>query len=126
MPAAVVTGRDVGGAFAHYALADGAYLVRLPDGVADADAAPVLCAGVTVYKGLKVAGLRRGAWVAVAGAAGGLGHLAVQYARAMGLRVVGLDVGAAKAAAVLRMGAEAYVMLLPLLARPGWTWRPRW
>lgn len=110
----VVTGRDVEGAFAQFALADAAYLVRLPGELGPADyaaAAPVLCAGVTVYKALRVADLRPGSWVAVAGAAGGLGHLGLQYARAMGLRPLALDVGAGaeKRAGCLASGAEAYV-----------------
>lgn len=103
----LITGKDVEGAFAEYAVAESRYLVKLPDGLEDWKAAPVLCAGVTVYKGLKVAGLRKGSWVAVSGAGGGLGHLAVQYARAMGMRVVGLDVD--KRSICLELGAEGYV-----------------
>ena len=105
-----LAGKDVEGTFAEYAIADSSYAVRIPDAVSDADAAPILCAGVTVYKALKIAALRRNSWVAVAGAGGGLGHLAVQYARAMGLRVVALD--ANKKDLCLRLGAEAYVDVL--------------
>ena len=71
------------GSFAEYALADADYVGRLPDGVGFVETAPVLCAGVTVYKGLKVTDTRPGNWVVISGI-GGLGHMAVQYARAMG------------------------------------------
>lgn len=105
-----LAGKDVEGAFAEYAIADSAYMVRLPAGVSDADAAPILCAGVTVYKALKIANLRAGSWVAVAGAGGGLGHLAIQYARAMGLKVVALD--ARKRDLCLSLGADVYIDVL--------------
>lgn len=106
-PQRKVSGKDVEGSFAQYALADSEYLVRIPDGVSDPDAAPILCAGVTVYKALKVANLRKGSWVALAGAGGGLGHLAIQYAKAMGLRPLAID--AKKRDICQRLGAEAYV-----------------
>jgi propanol-preferring alcohol dehydrogenase len=106
-PARKVSGKDVEGSFAQYALADSEYLVRIPEGVSDADAAPILCAGVTVYKALKVANLRKGSWVAVAGAGGGLGHLAIQYAKAMGLKPLAVD--AKKREICEKLGAEAYV-----------------
>ncbi|CEJ57635.1 hypothetical protein PMG11_06321 [Penicillium brasilianum] len=105
-----LAGKDVEGTFAEYAIADSSYMVRLPAGVSDADAAPILCAGVTVYKALKIANLRAGSWVAVAGAGGGLGHLAIQYARAMGLKVVALD--ARKRDLCLSLGAESYIDVL--------------
>ncbi|KIX07985.1 uncharacterized protein Z518_02639 [Rhinocladiella mackenziei CBS 650.93] len=105
-----VSGKDVEGCFAQYALADSEYLVRLPEGVSDADGAPILCAGVTVCKALKIAQLRKRSWVAVAGAGGGLGHLAIQYAKAMGLRPLTLD--AKKREICLSLGAEAYIDVL--------------
>jgi len=70
-------------------------------------------AGVTVYKALKEAqqggDLRPGDWVAIPGCGGGLGHLAVQYAAAMGYRVVGIDTGSEKKALATKLGAEAFV-----------------
>lgn len=106
-----ISGKDVEGCFAQYALADSKYLVRIPDEISDdADAAPILCAGVTVYKALKIANLGKGSWVAIAGAGGGLGHLAIQYATAMGLRPIGLDAG--KKEICLSLGAEGYVDVL--------------
>jgi propanol-preferring alcohol dehydrogenase len=85
------TGYSVNGGFAEYVLADPNYVGRLPDNVAFGDAAPVLCADVTVYKGLKETEARPGEWVAVSGI-GGLGHMAVQYAKAMGLNVAAIDI----------------------------------
>ncbi|KAI0160502.1 alcohol dehydrogenase [Xylariaceae sp. FL1272] len=102
-----LAGKDIEGTFAEYAIADSSYMVRLPDGVSDAYAAPILCAGVTVYKALKIADLRKGSWVAIAGAGGGLGHLAIQYASALGLRVVALD--ANKKDLCLGLGAAVYI-----------------
>ena len=75
----------------------------------DALLAPVLCGGVTAYKALKKSGAVSGDWVAVAGAGGGLGSFAVQYAVAMGMRVVGIDAGDEKRQATMRLGAEAFV-----------------
>ena len=84
------TGYSVNGSFAEYVLADPAYVGHLPDGLDFAPAAPVLCAGLTVYKGLKETEVRTGEWVAVSGI-GGLGHMAVQYAKAMGMHCVAID-----------------------------------
>jgi propanol-preferring alcohol dehydrogenase len=102
------TGYSVDGGFAEYALADAEYVGRLPDGVGFVEIAPVLCAGVTVYKGLKVTGTRPGNWVLISGI-GGLGHMAVQYARAMGLNVAAVDVDDAKLELARRLGATVTV-----------------
>ncbi|OAA54009.1 alcohol dehydrogenase 1 [Cordyceps fumosorosea ARSEF 2679] len=103
-----LSGYTVSGSFQQYCLAKASHAARIPSGCReDMDAvAPVLCAGVTVYKALKESGARPGHWVVVAGAGGGLGALACQYARAMGLRVVGIDTGADKEKMVRGMGAE--------------------
>lgn len=100
-----MTGYTVNGGFAEYVLADPAYVGHLPAGPSFESLAPILCAGVTVYKGLKVLDTRPGQWVAIVGV-GGLGHLAVQYARAMGLRVVAVDVDTAKLKLARQLGAE--------------------
>lgn len=68
-----------------------------------------MCGGVSVYTALKHAGVKQGDWVVVSGAGGGLGHLAVQYARVMGARVLGVDAGPGKEALVKGLGAEAFV-----------------
>jgi propanol-preferring alcohol dehydrogenase len=81
------------GSFQQYATADAIQAAKIPQGTDLAQVSPILCAGVTVYKALKTADLKAGQWVAISGAAGGLGSLAVQYAKAMGLRVLGIDGG---------------------------------
>ncbi len=102
------TGYTVNGGFADYVEADPAYVGHLPDGLDFAPAAPILCAGVTVYKGLKECDLRPGQTVVISGI-GGLGHLAVQYARAMGLHVIAVDVAEDKLALARDLGAGAAI-----------------
>ena len=89
------TGYSVNGGFADYVLADPNYVGHLPDNVGFNEIAPVLCAGVTVYKGLKMTDTRPGDAVVIS-CIGGLGHMAVQYAVAMGMKVVAVDVDDAK------------------------------
>ena len=74
------TGYSVDGGFAEYVLAPAAYVGHLPDGLDFVEAAPILCAGVTTYKGLKETDTKPGDWIVIAGV-GGLGHVAVQYAK---------------------------------------------
>lgn len=102
------TGYSVNGGFAEYALADPAFVGHLPPAIDFVDIAPVLCAGVTVYKALKVTDTKPGDWVVISGI-GGLGHLAVQYARAMGLNVAAVDIDDAKLALARRLGAVVTV-----------------
>ena len=96
------------GGFAEYILADPNYVARIPDGLTPREAAPLICAGVTTYKGLKVADVRPGEWVAISGA-GGLGHLAIQYAKAMGLQVCAIDIDDGKLAHATLLGADLVV-----------------
>jgi len=98
-------GYSVNGSFAEYALGSAAYVARLPDRVDFAAMAPILCAGVTTYKGIKETEARPGEWIAISGI-GGLGHVAIQYARAMGLHVAALDVTEDKLALARSLGAE--------------------
>lgn len=102
------SGYSVDGSFGEYMLVDSRYCPVIPDGVDLAAAAPILCAGVTVYKGLKMTDTRPGEWVLISGI-GGLGHIAVQYAVAMGLRVAAVDVDDAKLELARRHGAEVTV-----------------
>ena len=92
-------------------LADPKFVGHLPDEVDFAEVAPILCAGVTVYKALKVNDTKPGQWVAISGI-GGLGHLAVQYATAMGLKVAAVDVDDAKLELARREGAQVAVNAL--------------
>ncbi|SDF65239.1 alcohol dehydrogenase, propanol-preferring [Onishia taeanensis] len=105
------TGYSVNGGFADYTLADAGYVGRLPDNVGFIEIAPVLCAGVTVYKGLKMTDTRPGQWVVISGI-GGLGHMAVQYAKAMGLNVAAVDIDDGKLALAQRLGATVTVNAL--------------
>jgi len=98
------TGYSVNGSFAEYVIADPNYVGHLPDNISFVDIAPILCAGVTVYKGLKVTDTKPGDWVVISGI-GGLGHLAVQYAKAMGLNVIAVDVDDAKLELANELGA---------------------
>ena len=102
------TGYSVNGGFAEYALADPNYVGHLPDGLDFEPAAPILCAGVTVYKGLKETDAKPGETVVISGI-GGLGHVAVQYAKAMGLEVIAVDISDEKLSLARKMGADAVV-----------------
>ncbi|SKB84997.1 alcohol dehydrogenase, propanol-preferring [Parapedobacter luteus] len=101
-------GYSVDGGFAEYVLADARYVGHLPSNVNFIEMAPILCAGVTVYKGLKETETKPGEWVAISGI-GGLGHVAVQYAKAMGMHVAAIDVGDDKLALAKRLGADLVV-----------------
>jgi len=102
------SGYTVDGAFAEYVVGSAGYIGRLPDRPDFAAMAPILCAGVTTYKGIKETDTRPGQWLAISGV-GGLGHLAVQYAKAMGLHVAALDVSEGKLALARSLGAELTV-----------------
>lgn len=99
------SGYSVNGTYADYALAKAPYVGRLPTNPDFAALAPILCAGVTSYKGLVETEARPGEWVVISGI-GGLGHVAIQYARAMGLHVAALDVAPDKLALAESLGAE--------------------
>lgn len=102
------TGYSVNGSFAEYVVADPNYVGHLPANISFVDIAPILCAGVTVYKGLKVTDTKPGDWVVISGI-GGLGHLAVQYAKAMGLNVIAVDIDDTKLDLARQLGAALTV-----------------
>ena len=102
------SGYAVNGSFAEYAVAQADYLGRIPEGLSFVDAGPILCAGVTTYKGLKETEARPGEWVVISGV-GGLGHVAIQYAIAMGLHVAAVDVGEEKLDLARKLGAQITV-----------------
>ncbi len=102
------TGYTKPGGYAEYMVAPAAFAGRLPQDADPYQLAPILCAGVTTYRGLKRTGARPGQWVAIIGI-GGLGHIAVQYARAMGLRVAAVDISGEKLALARTYGAEVLV-----------------
>lgn len=103
-----MTGYTVNGGFAEYALADPGFVGHVPDGADFVEIAPILCAGVTVYKGLRMTEAKPGQWVAISGI-GGLGHLAVQYAKAMGFHVAAVDVDDRKLELAKKLGASVVV-----------------
>ena len=105
------TGYSCDGGFAEYCIASAAFTAKLPSGVDFAKISPILCAGVTTYKGLKETEARPGQWVAIAGV-GGLGHVAIQYAKAMGLHVVALDVSPDKLLLARASGADVAINAL--------------
>ena len=105
------SGYSVNGSFAEYCLADGEYVGVIPDGVDLLEIGPILCAGVTVYKGLKMTEAKTGDWVAISGI-GGLGHVAVQYAKTMGFNVVAIDVDDSKLALAKELGADVGINAL--------------
>ena len=102
------SGYSVNGSFAEYVLADANYVGIIPEGVDSVEIAPVLCAGVTVYKGLKMTDTKPGDWVVISGI-GGLGHMAVQYAIAMGLNVAAVDIDDEKLEFAKKLGATVTV-----------------
>jgi alcohol dehydrogenase, propanol-preferring len=102
------TGYSVNGSFAEYVIGAAPYVGRLPQGCDFAEMAPILCAGVTTYKGIKETEAKPDEWIAISGI-GGLGQVAIQYAKAMGLHVAALDVTEDKLALALASGAEVTV-----------------
>ncbi|KAG7660331.1 uncharacterized protein J8A68_006159 [[Candida] subhashii] len=108
-PEADLSGYTHDGSFQQYATADAVQAARIPAGTDLAHVAPILCAGVTVYKALKTADRKAGDWICISGAGGGLGSLAIQYARAMGFRVAAIDGGEEKGEFCKSLGAEAYI-----------------
>jgi propanol-preferring alcohol dehydrogenase len=102
------SGYSIDGSFAEYAIGAAAYVGRLPDRADFVQMAPILCAGVTTYKGIKETEARAGEWIAISGI-GGLGHVAIQYAKAMGLHVAALDVTEGKLTLARSLGADIAV-----------------
>lgn len=103
-----MSGYTVNGSFAEYVIGAAPYVARLPKNTDFAQMAPILCAGVTTYKGIKETEAKPGEWIAISGV-GGLGHIAIQYAKAMGLHVAALDVTEEKLALARTLGADVTV-----------------
>ncbi|KAI4722358.1 alcohol dehydrogenase [Aureobasidium sp. EXF-10727] len=108
-PKQLNSGFSIQGTFAEYCLTDARYATRLPEGVSDEEAGPILCGGVTAYTACKRSAVRPGQWIVLPGAGGGLGHLAVQYAKAMGMRIIAVDGGDEKGKLCKQLGAEHYI-----------------
>ncbi len=103
-----ITGVTQDGGYAEYVVARASALAKLPDGLSDAEAAPLLCAGITTFNALRTSGVTLGGRVAVLGI-GGLGHLAVQYAAKFGFETVAIARGTAKESLARELGAHHYV-----------------
>ena len=106
---AVLSGYTHDGSFQQYATANALHAAKVDKNADLAAIAPILCAGITVFKALKQCNARPGDWVCLTGAGGGLGTLAIQYARAMGYRVIGIDTGDDKKKICHDLGAEAFI-----------------
>ncbi|WP_033327626.1 alcohol dehydrogenase AdhP [Streptomyces yerevanensis] len=102
------TGYSIDGGYAEKMLAPADFAAVVPDGIDARDAAPLTCAGVTTYKALKVAGVRPTQLVAISGV-GGLGHLAVQYAKIAGATVAAIDVTDDKLELARELGADILI-----------------
>jgi propanol-preferring alcohol dehydrogenase len=96
------------GGFAEYLIADPNYVAHIPANLDPKQAAPLICAGITTYKGIKETKARAGEWIVISGA-GGLGHLAIQYAKIMGLQVCAVDIDDGKLALAKKLGADLVV-----------------
>jgi D-arabinose 1-dehydrogenase-like Zn-dependent alcohol dehydrogenase len=103
-----VTGISFDGGYADYTVVPYQALAMLPEGLGDADAAPLMCAGLTTYNALRNSGARAGDLVAILGI-GGLGHLGVQYAAKMGFRTVAVARGKDKEPLARELGAVEYI-----------------
>lgn len=101
-------GYSVDGGYAEYCKAPADYVARIPEGLDPVEIAPILCAGVTTYKALKVSEAKPGDWVAIYGI-GGLGHIALQYAKAMGFNVIAVDIQDEKLELASSLGADLTV-----------------
>jgi len=107
-PQIQVTGFTINGGYAEYIKAPASHAVAVPQGLSFVDAAPVYCAALTPYRALKISGARVGDTVAIWGV-GGLGHYAVQIARAMGARVIAVDIASGKLDLARQLGADIAV-----------------
>lgn len=103
-----VPGISYDGGYADYMVAPQEALVRVPDDLSDAEAAPLLCAGITTFNALRNSGARAGDTVAILGV-GGLGHLGIQFAHKMGFRAVAVGLGQETAVLAGQLGADHYI-----------------
>jgi alcohol dehydrogenase, propanol-preferring len=104
----VVSGVTADGGYAEVMIAEARGIASIPDELGSAEAAPLLCAGITTYNALRNAGLRGGDLVAVQGI-GGLGHLGIQFARQMGFHTVAIGRGGEKEKLAKDLGAHVYI-----------------
>jgi len=108
----VTTGLDATGTYQQYVVSPARYTTRIPDGVDDFIAGPIMCSASTIIRSIEESGLQPGQWAVFSGAGGGVGIQGIQLARAMGLRPIAIDGGSKKRDLCLSLGAEAYVDFL--------------
>lgn len=96
----------IDGAFAEYVVVDPKFSARIPDTLSLITAAPLACAGVTIWSGILKSEVKKGGWLAIVGSGGGLGHLGIQMARAKGINVIGVDARDEAIALSKKMGCE--------------------
>ncbi|KAJ7152779.1 chaperonin 10-like protein [Mycena filopes] len=106
---AKLSGFSVDGTFQQYVVSYVNHVTPIPEGFDSNAAASILCAGVTVYRAIKYSQTTPGDWIVLPGAGGGLGHLAIQYAKVAGLRVIAVDSGAEKKKLCLDLGADKWI-----------------
>lgn len=103
-----ITGASVDGGYAEYIKAKASHAISVPDALDPAAAAPLFCAGVTVYRAVKLSGLQPGQRAAVFGV-GGLGHLAIQIAKTFGAKIIAVDVAPEKLELAKQFGADQVI-----------------
>jgi len=108
-PTPQLSGYLVDGSFQQYCIGKANHVARIPKNCDLEAISPILCAGITVYKALKESGVRPGEFVAIVGAGGGLGSMALQYAKAMGIHTIAIDGGDEKRKVCTDLGASAFV-----------------
>ncbi|KAJ7932134.1 chaperonin 10-like protein [Mycena leptocephala] len=106
---AKLSGFTVDGTFQQYVVSYVNHVTPIPEGFDSNAAASILCAGVTVYRAIKYSQTSPGDWIVLPGAGGGLGHLAIQYAKVAGLQVIAVDTGADKKKLCLELGADKWI-----------------
>ncbi|KAJ7505728.1 mannitol-1-phosphate dehydrogenase [Mycena galericulata] len=106
---AKLSGYTVDGTFQQYVVSYVNHVTPIPEGFDSNAAASILCAGVTVYRAIKYSQTSPGDWIVLPGAGGGLGHLAIQYAKVAGLQVIAVDTGADKKKLCLELGADKWI-----------------
>ncbi|TVY50186.1 Alcohol dehydrogenase 2 [Lachnellula cervina] len=107
---AVFTGLAVAGTYQHYITSPAKYTTRIPDNVDDFTAGPIMCSGSTIHTSLMASQLKAGNWAVFPGGGGGVGHMGIQLARAMGMRVIAIDGGEQKRSLCLdTLGADAFI-----------------
>jgi alcohol dehydrogenase, propanol-preferring len=106
---AQLSGFTVDGTFQEYVVSFVQHVTPIPAHIDSQAAASLLCAGVTVYRAIKYSQTQHGDWIVLPGAGGGLGHLAIQYAKARGLRVIAIDGGEEKRKLCESLGADKWV-----------------